>query len=194
MKRAYGEYQYTKGLEHLFGKTYDEISSMVRDLYTRRGIPCDVPSMDAETACWTAWALIEDKAKSGECLHLFFTGDGMEKWLSSCSTKIQDEQIALIRGFAAELKAKDTKAVTFMLHFPGGGSCPYLCAFGENLIGLRSRKEVDGWSMYVFRGAKHRGVWWSSRSLNCDDEEIVQVQSLVSSALAYIQCFPTAVS
>lgn len=143
---------------------------------------------------------MENKVRCGQCLHIFFTGECMADWLRSCATGITDEQVSILRRFNTQPDATlgwggATLDSTFILHFKGGNSPVVLCRFVEGAnIPHPDGSVSSGWHLFFKHGntpvlyGTHEGRSMGDCSIGKSCLE------LVSSAIAYMQCFPESVS
>ena len=120
MKRAYGQYQFSKHLSRL--ERFDVFQA--RENFHRAFPDWDTGHIDAEVAALANCWLAESNARDGNCHHFFFTGDGMLDWLRGCRTVFGEESVRVLNDFAVEYHGKSASEAPFifMLHFVGGTS------------------------------------------------------------------------
>lgn len=188
MKKAYGEYIFSnnKAIEiakemspqELFSNISANVIEMCKDKpYSQKEILEEI-GLHYNGNC------LEIDAKNGKCIHYFFTGEGMYEWFLDCAAPLTLEQSKIIQ--TSETK---NKSLAFMLHFSGGKSPTYLCRWIINGMDVSTGEIIQDNSLMVLQG-KYHGIIWLRPNLNTDDNEIKTCLSVVSSALAYIQCFP----
>jgi hypothetical protein len=186
MKQAYGQYIYPpkQSLEMMVKLTFNEMFDKIK---------ADINCEDAECLKKTVFTFnatqIEHAALTGECLHYFFTGSGMHNWLLNCAAPLSKEQSEII----SISRSNSSHSSPFMLHFQGGGSPVYLCQFNIKNIMVDVTPIVvndDKIYLYILKGKYHPVIWSSIGGESSNDPEINRCKAVVSSALAYIQCFP----
>jgi len=133
--------------------------------------------------------VLELDAAFGRCTHFFFTGEGMHKWLLNCAAPLTEEQSKIISQ-SEEFKGRASKA--FMLHFVGGNSPVYLCRWIFAGINIQTNQTIMRTNLFVLRG-RNKSIISLSPGEDTDDSEMKICQSVLSSAFAYMQCFPDTV-
>jgi hypothetical protein len=191
MKKAYGEYIFSnsKALDIVEAMPHLERFSNIKENLTTQcklyGLTTE-QTIDEIALQYNAGDLELD-AKFGRCTHFFFTGEGMREWFIKCAAPLTNEQSEIISK-NKELKGRGSNA--FMLHFVGGNSPVYLCRWIFNGIDLHTEKLIKRTSLFVLQGKGKSIISLSPENNEGHDEETKTCQSVLSSAFAYIQCFP----
>ena len=201
MKRAYSEFIYGKSLKHCIGVTWEEV---VESMWHNHDF-CGVSSLDRNNPVhqllvekFSGFRLntiaMETMAKTGHCLHLFFTGEGMHDWLKSCATPFTVEHFGVLRTVQAQPYVHDnrhnegsTESRVVMLHFAGGESPCYL-------LMLTSDRGEEGFTGYIGTGRGLHITFNDDLKLaKTVDEETITVIGTVAAAISYMKCFPDTV-
>lgn len=206
MKRAYGQYVYSpKDLfEFILKMSFAERIKF----YIEKGYAANETDAIEQSAFLSLRLYMELETKTGNCLHWFFTGEGIHDWLQNCQTPLTNEQSEIIFSFSGDKKKIASRP--FMFHFLGGGSPVYLCQFSsfpnldenvnqiamENLLQGRPVGQVSfehDKMLMICCGLKDEHmcvVKTNEKNPLPPSPERNRRVSLVSSALAYIACFP----
>lgn len=191
MKRAYGEYVFSKNLDVLLYMTDDERRDCITAWLMHLGAFEDETDTALVEAIFFLQAKVEKACRDGHCVHLFFKGEGFKEWLEGCGTTIAREQVSMFRSIAGDMRLNidGGDSLNIMLHFQGGTSHPYLFNYRECAEIPTREGTYTGWLLCCFRGRKHVATWFSEGKEVYDQSAM----SLISSALAYMKCFPDAV-
>jgi len=184
MKRAYSQFIF-KGPNTIDFYTTSSVNDICTHL-KKSGIllPTEDEYNELSGLCYAA-SMIEKEAKLGSCKHFFFKGDGMRDWLMKCAAPLNSEKTSILFNNAPT--KNHIHVLPFMFHFLGGNSPSYLCAWVPQYGGaepflfilLGKNQPEPHLIRYIRNGT----------SIERYDGEV----AVVSSALAYIQCFPDTV-
>lgn len=186
MKRAYSQYSFGKNTENASKLTPVERFNNLRKGLLSSELFSNIHEFNEELAIIYNSVELELDAWSGGCVHYFFTGSGMHDWLLNCAAPLGDEQSKIISKSADN---PEEKSLPFMFHFCGGNSPVYLCRWLYGGLNIHTGKKEHRNNLFILRG-NHRAAISLFPGWDSKDGEILSCQALVSSALAYIQCFP----
>jgi hypothetical protein len=135
----------------------------------------------------------EKECMAGRCVHFFFKGQGFHDWLCECKTPMIGDQEKIFDAF------KDDNGggclFPFMLHFEGGGSPVYLCAWTDSFNPI-TKQNWPGRVLHVSCGRNKHNYWYNPSAEQEGDrsEDTLRVKALMAGAMAYIQAFPEMVN
>lgn len=195
MKKAYGDFKYSGNTEELMARIiteksqFEELSSRIKKMILSDGGSLDEASFWVfEEIALRAW---EYNAKIGICDHYFFTGDNFHEWLKNTSCPIAGEQAEIVKEFFSKtMGAVNTlsEARPIMFHFKPGNQPAILLGMRRDTPDCYHVSAIDG-NMQAFFYVPDDERLFNSR----DKDVVLNLRNLVSSAIAYISCFPETV-
>jgi hypothetical protein len=198
MKKAYGDFKYRGNAEFLKSmliktrEDFDDLFEKIKNTIINEG------GTEEEAFGWLFEEIAirdwEYNARTGFCDHYFFTGDNFNKWLENTACPIIGDQCEIMKDFFDRTIAginklsKTEQHRPIMFHFKPG-DCPAI------LLGLRI-DAVDRFHLVVLDGKLQAHFFIPDDENQLSDpvnKPVLKIRNLISSAVAYISCFPDTV-
>ena len=186
MKKAYSEFRHLnkqalKALEKI--PEQDQLANLYREM---RRLGASADDVIEEYSTMKMSIRLQESAKSGNCVHYFFSGHNFYDWLGSCKTPMHEDEKGIFDDMNTEC------STPFMLHFQGGSSPAYLCSWVDSHSPLTGHPWA-GRTLFVSMGAGFHSYRFYPRGTDegsNEDCDTALVRAVVFSAMAYVQAFP----
>jgi hypothetical protein len=195
MKKAYGDFKYSGNTEELMARIiadkdqYEKLRSRIQAaIISEGGTPDEVAFWVFEEVALRAW---EYNAKIGICDHYFFTGDNFHEWLKNTSCPISCEQSEIVKEFFSKTMGDIntlSDARPIMFHFKPGNQPAILLGMRRDTPDRYHVSAIDGHMQAFFYVPDDERIFHTKHG-----ELVLGLRNLVSSAIAYISCFPETV-
>jgi len=198
MKKAYGDFRYSGNTEELKRRIicdkgqYEELQNDIQRTLLSEGAPLEeLPFWMMEELFIRGW---EYNAKTGVCDHYFFTGENFSDWLSNTSCPIVGDQVEIMKDFFSSTMGKmnslsDLSAFRpIMFHFKPGNHPAILLGMRPDSPDRHHISAIDGHNQVYFYIPDDERLFGVAQNGN-----VLRFRNLVSSAVAYISCFPETV-